>query len=81
MDCLVRYRIPKYRNAPSRSHLDYEISSMVGRHVQFVNGIIGAYNFGGGGRRRVGNGRSRQDTSRPFMYRLYLKRLKVRNLV
>ena len=50
---------------------------MVGRHVQFVNGIIGAYNFGGGGRRRAGNGGSRQDTSRAFMYRLYLKRLKV----
>ena len=54
---------------------------MVGRHVQFVNGIIGAYNFGGGGRRRAGNGGSRQDTSRAFMYRLYLKRLKVRIVI
>jgi hypothetical protein len=52
-----------FRSSVSRSHLDYEISSLVGRHIFFVNDIIGKYSFGRG-----------RDA---FKYRLYLQKLKV----
>jgi hypothetical protein len=53
----------RFGSSVSRSHLDYEISSLVGRHIFFVNDIIGKYSFGRG-----------RDA---FKYRLYLKKLKI----
>ncbi len=61
---------PDFGASRSRSHLDYAISSLVGRHVHFVNEIIGKYRFGGGG---GGGDGGEQD----YTYRLYLKRLKI----